>query len=245
MARQPLMMTREIRRIPADQLKFRVLYDFGHASWNARPEHVSKIAQCMMLWTRAEVNLAALLAALLRSDADASIAVYSTLRRASPRQEALRVASEHMLNDESHLLVRALLRHIQSVEGQRNDLAHGMWGTTPEIEDGLIWISQQEMSLVFVELLKNPYSRGPTNNDAATKKIMQNTFVYRLADLEEIESSITTLIRIINEFRGCIAFAKGEPPLAIGNEAMNKLKQFKPIMASLEHLIQRESKRTP
>ena len=100
MARQPLMSTREIRRIPQEQLEFRVLYNFGLGSWDTKPDHVAKIAQCIMLWTRIEIDLAALLAALLRSDTDATIAVYSTLRRASPRHEALTAATEHMLDKE-------------------------------------------------------------------------------------------------------------------------------------------------
>ena len=68
-------------------------WNLGPGAISGRPQHAEAIGRCIGLWTDTEVQMAILLSILMRADEDASIAVYSVLRRATPRYEAINAAA--------------------------------------------------------------------------------------------------------------------------------------------------------
>ena len=151
MPRSPLMKTPEVRAMLREHPDNRPAISFGKLWIKSKPEHCRVIGECLMAWTEIDMYLGVLLAVIMQANTDTTIAVFSTIRRSSARNEAIEKAASHALHYTDYQLVKALLMYVSTVEKARNDLAHGFWGISHEIEDGLAWISQEYMTLAHVQ----------------------------------------------------------------------------------------------
>ena len=82
-----------------------------------------------MAWPNLEMQMAMLLALLLKAETDATLAVYLSLRRSTSRYDAISAAANVSLDRLGCEYILASLKVIQSAEGERNALAHAVWGT--------------------------------------------------------------------------------------------------------------------
>lgn len=64
-----------------------------------RPKHAAIIGRCMGIWTNLELQMALLLAILLKPDGEAAVAAYLVLRCSAPRYAALTAAAEVTLKE--------------------------------------------------------------------------------------------------------------------------------------------------
>jgi hypothetical protein len=103
-----------------------------------RPEHIIKIGECLTYWPEVETQMALFLAALTRANALSTVAVYSILRRHTGKSEAIKAAVSVTLDKIGEELVAAILSYTKSVEGQRNDLAHDLWGILALTPDSIL-----------------------------------------------------------------------------------------------------------
>jgi hypothetical protein len=237
MPRTPLLNTAEVRKLQGAHKGYVPSAAFGEYYFRQKPEHVRLVGEAVMLWTNVETYLAVLLSALLRADTNATIAVYSTLRRSSPKHDAIAKAAEHTFDPIGRQFIEALLRHVKSVESERNDLAHGWWGICPGIEDGLAWLPQEHMTLTHVEFNKDLLGKAKIGNRAKQlEKMVENVAIYRLEDIQEIILRMRNLIVIINDYRGFISEFRGEPLHSLNEKAIRRLSGFAPIQEGLEVL---------
>lgn len=105
--------------------------------WNqVHPKFHIAFAKCIMLWSIVDTKTAELLSGLMGTHSPAMIEVFQTLRRATNQTQALASAA-HRYNFEPGVRegFDAMLTLYKSLEAQRNDLAHGIFGIVYGHED--------------------------------------------------------------------------------------------------------------
>src|SRR5215472_7874771 len=105
----------------------------------ARPEHIALIGRCMTLWPDVLHQLGMLLGVLLGANSEAAVAVFSSFRNARMRRDALWAAAEYALDAQILELLNAIFVVIGSAEKERDHLAHGCYGISDSIADGILW----------------------------------------------------------------------------------------------------------
>jgi hypothetical protein len=154
-----------------------------------RPEHIAKIGECLTLWPDVDLNLALLLASLTRANADAMVAVYATLRRSTARFEAIQAAARVSFDLTGQTLIAAVLKFAETVEGSRNDLAHGQWGISLLVPDAILWVSGAHSIDIHVKTRRSGIERRRIENDLTASRI----FYYTLSDFGSIRQDINNL----------------------------------------------------
>jgi hypothetical protein len=175
MSRQPL--PHSLRKGP---------WSIGPTDVKTRPEHVMLIGRCMTLWPDVMHQLAMLSGMLLGVKSEAAVAVFATFRNARVRHDAILAAAEFALNARDLELLNALLTVIASAEKERDNLAHGCYGVSTAIEDGILWVESKHVGPWNVSmLLKEPHRSGKEHEEFA-----KHIFVYRHSDLEAVYQEI-------------------------------------------------------
>jgi hypothetical protein len=107
MPRQPLARHPTVQRLARDGT--RITPTLGSAARLNRPKHLAKIGLCLTLWPDVDLQLGRLLAVLTRADAAAMIAVYSVIRRATGRYEAISAASKVTVDLRGQSILAAII----------------------------------------------------------------------------------------------------------------------------------------
>ena len=195
MPRQPLM-----KRYPD------VIPTFGPGFLEDRPEAAAIIARCIALWSEVESELARLLAIILGANTEAAIAVFLSIQSSRAQSEALHAAARVVLNERDYELFTALMTMAYSVEKDRNALAHGRFGGSDLIPEGVIWIHP-------VDLTRHTVTVSATKvTDEAMERLRSKVFVYELADLETIARDIENVHKQIMFFIGYLVSRQTNPP---------------------------------
>jgi hypothetical protein len=109
----------------------------GNAAIGKRPRVEAAIMQCIMAWQHLEAQVSTCLAFLLKTDNDAALAVFHSVRRASAQYNALTEAASVTLDSLNKTLLEAFIDVTRSTEKHRNALVHGHYGHTDDIRDGI------------------------------------------------------------------------------------------------------------
>lgn len=184
MSRQPFL--------PAFKDKF---YGIGVDSGAERPEMMSLIGQCIAAWSHVELTMALVLAALLKTNTDAAMAVYLVLRRHADQRSAIQNAARIVLSDGDFDVLMAILALHKQADGERNDLAHGIFGVMDEVPDALLWTNISDHSHFLTEVYAGKAPSGDSH-----KRLRQTMFVYKKADIERILNNIKSVRRMLFEF---------------------------------------------
>ena len=161
----------------------------------------------MTLWPDVMHQLAILLGTVLGAKSEAAVALFSTLQNARARREGLIAAAEVLFESEPHKLelLTAVLNVVSAAEKQRNDLAHGCYGTCTQIQDGILWIESKRVGAWNVSMLMNEGHFTGTEHAELAKKI----FVYRLADIWAVEEEIGDANQTVFEFHCYLRWTPG------------------------------------
>jgi hypothetical protein len=172
-------------------------FNIGPLTLAKLPEFAKRIGVISALWTEIDLHMAVLLAALLKADTPATIAVYQKLRRSTGRTEAIEAAFLSALpGDGDSALLTAFLRYYRHVEIERNALVHNAFGCLKDDKSKLLWIDIQHLSSFLVESLVGNDWKNKTPNFESTNNIAENVFYYTLSDLDSIITHERALSRI-------------------------------------------------
>lgn len=178
--------------------KERSQWSIGGPNAITLPDFNSIIGKCITVWSEVEQQMAVLLSVLMKANTEPAIAVFLTLRGGAAQRDALKAAAESVLNEKELDLFEAIMIIQKSVEVQRNDLAHGIFGMSDDISDAVLWIESKEIARFTVEMLgKEPHFTG-TEHAELTKKI----YVYKMQDLKELAKDIYQVWKLLFEFIG-------------------------------------------
>ena len=166
----------------------------------SRPHAASIIAQCVCGWTEVELQTALLLARMLKANSKPVVAMYFTLANERAKREAMMAIAEFVFNEDDKRLFNATMLLKKSIEKQRNDLAHGLFGITDKDPEGIAWISTKDriQHLIWTDSLINP--PGSLVRDGQQIAATKAASFYTIADLESLLEEIASLHTIISLF---------------------------------------------
>lgn len=154
-----------------------------------------------MAWSYVDWAMAILLAALMKANSEASVAIFLTLRNARAQRDVLIAAADMTLNESEREMFDAIMLLYGSLQSQRADIAHGIFGFIPEGKDDAIpWIETKNLSKDWVDRFHKPKpENSPQQSD---ERIAQKrcTYIYKLSDLERLETEIIQLWGIAFSF---------------------------------------------
>lgn len=179
---------------------------FGPGFLEDRPKAAAIVVRCIALWTEVETEEAHLLATMLRANTEPAIALFLTLQNSRLQFAVLDEVAKVVLNEADYDLFSALMTYSASVEKERNALAHGCFGGSDQIKEGVAWINQVHRTQHTVRVT----ATGIT--DEAMLWVRERTYVYELGDLETIARDIENVQRQLSFFRGYLVSRHTDPP---------------------------------
>jgi hypothetical protein len=191
MPRQPLQLDRLKTSKPS-------VARWGTKVFEDRPEQAALIGNCIVAWSHIEDQMAGVLTILLDASSAAAIAVYKVLRRSTARIEAIKAAAEITLNEEERKLLAAIIVFFQSVEKERNDLAHGTFMTFSSLPDDVIWIESSKRAIISAKH-RNKETFILKRIRDSTQELLENAFSYRTTDIQTIFDQIKRLELIMTD----------------------------------------------
>jgi hypothetical protein len=210
---------------------------------SARPEQAALIGRSLAVWSIIEAEMAVLLGVLLKSDTEAAIAVYLTIRRSTARIDAINAACRATLNPRDIELIDAILIEHQSCEAERNALAHGYFGWANELPDAVLWIDNTRASHLMVEFVLSTERCAFRRIGTSQEKIYKNTFYYTSKDLTLIIRQFIRLGIIIRDVMIYLRDQLRDPSIS-QQEKYDQLCSEVPIRRALRALRERAQKNT-
>ena len=168
---------------------------FGVGYIEDRPKAAATVGRIITSWADIERQCARLLGQLMGVEIPAAAAVFGSLRSGRTQHDALAAAAKVALNNADYDLFEAYMMRRGALEKERNDLAHGCFGVSVTIPEGIIWASQADY-LTFSASLKH--------DPDALKNFRAKQAVYELGTLERIAQEIEGFYNQLGLFIGYV-----------------------------------------
>jgi hypothetical protein len=205
MPRQPLLYVRP-----------KAKYRFPANALSERPRLAPLIGQCIAFWSQAEAQLAVLLSAIMKTDTAIASAVFLSIRNSRAQREALGAAAQIGLTGRELEMFSAIELVYQSLDAQRTDLAHGIFGVSDEMPDALLWAEAKDYIKFSIEHwieISNQTGILPLSPpQRSDEKFKTAISVYRAPDLIGLRDEIkefweavfrfSTHLRLVSVFPG-------------------------------------------
>lgn len=163
----------------------------------------SLVGQCISAWAHVEIQMAILLGLMLDANTEAVLAVYETFRNARARRDALNAAAKVRFRKQEEISYFGnLLKRHKSLEDQRNDVVHGLWGVCEDLTDGLVWIESKHVAIFGVK----DWNAGIKGNLERFKALDINAFYYLPKDIQSLNKDVNDfywhLVKLLSYLSG-------------------------------------------
>jgi hypothetical protein len=180
---------------------------FGVAHVAKKPKIAEAVGRCIMTWSYVDWQMAVLLAALMKANSEASVAIFLTLRNARAQREVLVAAADMTLTPSDRRMFDAIMLVYGSLQAQRADIAHGVFGSfSPDQDDEMPWIESKNLSKEWIDRFHKPKPENPRQQPDEKLPLKRSTYIYALADLERLEAEINQLWRVAFAFTSYLHF---------------------------------------
>lgn len=170
---------------------------FGPSQLEHRPQLAIKIAMVANAWASLEAGSGSCLGTLLRGDSKASIAMLSKVQTASQKSQAIRAVGTAILDEPELGELKSLLSRFDALAVRRNAVVHGMWGTTPQFPDKLVWAPPEVVTQTVLGMI-DQFLAG--NGEEYLEKQKSKFVVYGEAEFDSIISDIKQLVKDLTAF---------------------------------------------
>jgi hypothetical protein len=221
------------------------LWSIGPEALVRRPEHAAAIGRCLGLWTDVELQMAIVLAVLLKANTEAAIAVYLILRRGSARSDAIMAAAKATLDKKDQELISAVLTVHKSVEAERNSLAHGCWGTCNKIPDAVLWVDLADNANFIADYFSKEPGKSRTFSGREHADFAKKLFYYTLDDLEDVYKQIYKAEKMIFTLVRYLRLSENPPDGRAREDIYDQLCNLAPIRAALLAMRARAQRNIP
>jgi hypothetical protein len=167
------------------------------------PQLASLVGRCAANWTMVESQMALTMGSLLGVENAASVAVFTSLRNSRAQREAIEAAAKVSLTVDLQDIFSALLNVHKSLDSQRNDVIHGVWGNSEAIPDAAIWISLQNYAVSHIAIY---HREGKIQGDEHSYLMTKDLFVWPYQDIESLIRDIISIGRAIGNFHAHLRY---------------------------------------
>jgi hypothetical protein len=215
---------------------------FGPAHINQKSNIAAAIGRCIMLWSYVDWQMAMLLAAIMKADTEASVAIFLTLRNARAQRDVLIAAADMTLSAEHRDFFDAIMLLYGSLQAQRADIAHGIFGHVDGNDDNIVpWIETKKISKDWIERFHKPKREGEPPEADVYMGQKRETFIYKIADLEKLAEEINQLWGITFTFTSLLRY----PDLALTREVFESQCQWPQMQSALTQTRNRKMSTAP
>jgi hypothetical protein len=192
---------------------------FGIAHVSKKPKIAEAIGRCIMIWSYVDWQMAVLLAAMMKANSEASVAIFLTLRNARAQRDVLVAAADMTLSTSDRRIFDAIMLVYGSLQSERANIAHGIFGSfSPDQGDEMPWIETKNLSKEWIEQFHRPKPIKTSQQSDGKLPLKRSTYIYKLADLEHLEAEIGELWHVAFAFTSYLHF----PGLPGSMEALEK-----------------------
>lgn len=169
---------------------------FGPHALEDRPKAGALIARIIGLSSEIDAVTAEMMGQMMKANTAPAMALFLSLRQSRVQYEALNAVARTVLADQDKELFGALMSLRSGTDYERDSLAHGRFGESPEIEQGLVWVDAFD----YLQYTLRVEADGVT--EEATRWFRERLYVYELADLERLARDAEALYHSIRSFSG-------------------------------------------
>jgi hypothetical protein len=134
------------------------------------------------------LQLGLALGAILKASSEPATALFLSIKTSRAQRDALESVARILLMDEDLRDYDALISACASVEKQRNALAHGIFGISDQIPDGLLWSDLQDHANFLIRAYQAEYEGKMLADPHA--QLREDMFIYRKKDLEKLVADL-------------------------------------------------------
>ncbi len=189
--------------MPQPLKKFSCPVEFGWGVIDLRPALGVRIASIAAASAHLEMRLGLLLAALLRAEAKAGVAMYLSLSGTRSRYAALRGAAEHRLDKGDRDNFTQLSIQVRSAQGRRNKVVHAMWGTSADKTDALIRADPREMATDLADRTIPPHIKRMHATYVGSAKSAR-LMVWKERDFAAVEQAVSDALDAVGQFTALV-----------------------------------------
>lgn len=197
------------------------------------------IGTCANLWTHVDLQLGLTMGSMLGVENAATVAVFTSLRNARAQRDAIFAAAKATLDEELLEYLEAIMFAHKSLDGQRNDVVHGVWGHSAAIPDAAIWESVQSHAIMLIRDYHKE-STGTLDPAQRSQDIAGGYFVFPYADIEALNDEIAYLVQAIQHLHVHLRY----PDKKAGENALAKLKSSPLLQKALAEMRSSPGKQT-
>jgi hypothetical protein len=170
---------------------------FGPHSLEDQPKAAALIARIIGLSSEIDAATADLLGRMMKANTAPAMALFLSLRQSRVQNDALHAVAKSVLNDADLELFGALMSLRSGADNERDSLAHGRFGESPAISEGIVWIDAFDYLQYSLRIeAENKVS------EEATQWFRERMYLYELGDLERIARDAEMLYNSIRSFTG-------------------------------------------
>jgi hypothetical protein len=170
------------------------------------PQLATQIAVSIARWSTIEHRVGWLLIKMLGADAKPAYAMFSEIVSSALQVNVLKAAAKAALPEDDFRTFSIVTKVIVSQAKQRNKFAHGLWGISSQIEDGLLLTDSEHIFKTEIELAQ--YKKNPSEwfkatgfDEAALERLLlfdhSQIFVYRDSDFKCVIRDFTEASQIV------------------------------------------------
>lgn len=160
------------------------------------PEISLVIARIVSYWTMVETQLSSFLSICLKANSEPSVALYLSLKNSRAKSEALEAVVTLTLDEDDQKLFSAAMRWKDAVEKTRNEIAHGVLGSSFSTKDHVFWMSTGDYATHAVK------NRREGMTPEIKSDFDSKLYVFEIGVLERIAREIEELYHFLGAFGG-------------------------------------------
>src|ERR1700682_821777 len=126
---------------PLSKVRPKAIVGLGPRALHARPQLAALVAEIIGFWSEVDVQRGHLLSTLLGAGDGPALAMYLALTSTAARRAALLAVVHSVLNQVDEDLFAAISKYAVPIEDERNHFAHGLWGYSDDVPDGLLLVN--------------------------------------------------------------------------------------------------------
>jgi len=162
---------------------------------DTRPEHAALVAKIIGKANFLDAFVSQMLITLLGPEAQVTFDMFSEVHQTA-KNAAFQAACRRVLGKDDLDMLNAIMKFARAADKHRNKIAHWLWATCGEVEDGFLLIDPSENFRFMIEIGKSlakgdRYLTGPNGPDLDYGRVLN----YSKADLAAVVDEYDTLHR--------------------------------------------------
>jgi hypothetical protein len=168
------------------------------------PKLGAHIATICCKVTTIELLLASMLAGFMASEAGVGLSIYNSIENEGSRLAILRTMAARALNPEGLKELNRILEKIRKRRPERNNVVHGLWGTSPHYKDALIWADPRDMISHLGDIAVATFTKKPSPKPSHRKALVyvEEDFIEIQKRLDALLKEVGTLLRNMPDYVG-------------------------------------------